>query len=119
MTQPDDLMAWFRVQIDTDAALADEMDLITSAHIRMVVGINAGGLYGTRQCLDGRQLRREVEAKRRIIAEYESVDALIPGSEGHVRNELLSVRRAYRVAIQHHAAALDDRPGYRDEWRPA
>lgn len=64
---------------------------------------------------------REVEAKRRHLARYNEVEQLLTDCPDHpsaVRNELLSVRRAYRLALQDDAAIWSDHPDYLAEWAP-
>lgn len=122
MTSVDDLVAWLRAQIDEDEQVAQGLlgatKIVGASPNFYGAGGPAADTYWAH--FDPARVLREVEADRAIIAAYEHIDGLLADAENpsHVRNELLSVRRAYRVAIQHRAAARCDRPGYRDEWRP-
>jgi hypothetical protein len=62
----------------------------------------------------------EVDVKRRHVARWEHVNTLLADAENPsaIRNELLSVRRAYALVIADDALPYADRPGYREEWRP-
>jgi hypothetical protein len=60
----------------------------------------------------------EIEAKRRHIARWQEVDTLLTNTHdpSAIRNELLSVRRAYILVIQDDAQPYAGQPGWREEW---
>lgn len=65
----------------------------------------------------------EVEAKRQHIARWEDVERQIVASPAQemwsaIRNELLSVRRAYALVLQDDAVVYAGHPDYQEEWRP-
>ena len=63
---------------------------------------------------------REVAAKRSHIERWREVDTWIAEDDRPtiIRNELLSVRRAYMLVLADDAQAYADHPDYREEWRP-
>lgn len=65
-----------------------------------------------------RRILRDVEAKRRHIARWRYIDSLIPGTDDRiVRNDLLSVRRAYVLVVTDDASTYADHPDFRSEWQ--
>lgn len=68
---------------------------------------------------DPERARRDVAAKRSHIVRFQQVDDLIPESPpGIIRNELLSVRRAYALVLLDDATCYCDHKDYRPEWQP-
>ncbi|MBM0275110.1 DUF6221 family protein [Micromonospora tarensis] len=112
-----DLVTWLRAQLDDDEsgaqAIGPNVQLddprLTDGEIAHVTR------WGRTRAL------AEVDAKRRHIARWERTNALLAAADnpGAIRNELLSVRRAFADVIADDALPYADRPGYRDEWRPA
>jgi hypothetical protein len=90
----DELVTWLREQIDADERAVEG----ACVHID---DCNGSG-YGDR--FDDARVLAEVEAKRRILDLWSSVD---PGPAGAVLAEV----------ILHLAQPLASRPGFRDEWR--
>lgn len=131
MTDQSDLIAWLRQQLDEDErriiayrdghagpcinyagqdpAAYDEYD---SCHLH----IQAAEATPYRDVRFG---LAEVAAKRAHIARWEDVNRMLAEDEtpGPIRNELLSVRRAYALVIADDAQPYADREGYREEWR--
>lgn len=68
---------------------------------------------------DPARVLADVEAKRRHIARWEHVNELLADMEtpSTIRNELLSVRRAYANAITDDAQPYAGRDGWREEWQ--
>jgi hypothetical protein len=67
---------------------------------------------------DPKQVLADVKAKRSHIVRWQQIDDLLPGSSGHVRNCLLSVRRAYAMVLLDDATVYADHPDYRTAWKP-
>lgn len=68
---------------------------------------------------DPARVLAEVQAKRRHIARWEEVNALVlaePDQPSMIRNELLSVRKAYLDVIKDDAQPYAGQPGWREEW---
>lgn len=136
MTDPTDLIAWLRAQIDDDEAYArnafgDHNDAGPNWHEEWSGALNIGDtedLILTNDSQVSRYMARfdparmlaEVDAKRAHIARWEHVTALLADAENPsaIRNELLSVRRAYALVIADDAVPYAARPGYQPEWRP-
>ncbi|WP_399142189.1 DUF6221 family protein [Streptomyces sp. NBUA17] len=57
----------------------------------------------------------EVAAKRKIIARYEQAQQL---SESGAGNGAEAMRAGLLYCLMAHATVYEDRPGYREEWRP-
>lgn len=69
---------------------------------------------------DPARVLAEVAAKRARINRWEQANRLLPEGESPsvIRNELLSVRRAYALVLADDAQVYDQHPDYRLEWRP-
>lgn len=136
----DDFLHWLRAQLDEDEqkALAaaerigpswgnevkyvPDVDAIPEADWDNELGLPRGavGFYGTEA--EGEHLNRwaparalrEIDAKRQVLSRYEAIAAdvlVVTGAE--------SILAEYRrVLLPHLALPYEDRPGYREEWRP-
>jgi hypothetical protein len=62
----------------------------------------------------------EVDAKRRHISRWAYVNGLLDDAvdPSFIRNELLSVRRAYYNVLLDDALPYSGHPDYRQEWKP-
>jgi hypothetical protein len=68
---------------------------------------------------DPARVLREVEARRRLIDQYEAMRAGAEAAAGTILAGAAKVRLgAYEMAVKIMAMPYSDRPGYREEWRP-
>lgn len=82
--------------------------------------IHPDSMHGT--ALDPARVLREVEAKRRIVeqwATHEALDRETFDAEGEHARSLVSLRAAYWDACRELAAVYADHPDYRPEWAQA
>lgn len=120
MSGVDELVQWLRAQLDSAAAETEK--LLTVAN-RTVEELKDPALLGTRvpgwhswaevkkMCQD---VLAEVEAKRRIVEGYENTDG---GPWGGCGDDCEWKAIGWTIKVL--ALPYADRPGYRDEWRPA
>lgn len=133
----DNLLRWYREQLDEDERLAHAADGTlggldkdwtyqpaddTSGRVVArgfyVVILEVQGNVGEHVAAhDPRRVLQDVEADRALIADYvsaqETVDAI-------ARPDMYDVGRAQGLeeAVRRRASAYDQRPGYLEEWRP-
>ncbi|MFD7996860.1 DUF6221 family protein [Streptomyces mexicanus] len=124
----DDLVQWLRAQLDEDERVArlalDQTGDNWRAYYKQIIAANPR--FGedpadanTSEVADHiarhdpTRVLAEVEAKRQVIEQYESIGNPPPSEIGPdlVRAELGRVLRLL-------ALPYADRPGYREEWRP-
>lgn len=107
----DDLIAWLRAQLDDDEQAEPDVHTL-DCELTMTAGFN-----GPCTCGWTARRRRELKAKRAIIAEHcdngrgACLGCGLTNDDRHVSGiddcpTLLAVASVY-----------SDRPGYRDEWR--
>lgn len=124
----DDLVAWLRAQLDEDeqaarAAIEAEDPRMTSHAYAWSLVSRLNGKVKRQQTLAGapapRERLAEVEAKRRILDDYDILVSAIRRVDDVDGNQLLYARRDARESdIRWLAQPYVDRPGYREEWRP-
>lgn len=115
----DELTQWLRTQLDTDAIKLTDPYQAASWHNRGCESV-PDILYPDREpgacdCGVPEQVLRDIDAKRRLLAEYiESEQSLAPLAD------MTDVGRVegLRVAVAHMALPYADRSGYREQWRP-
>jgi hypothetical protein len=107
-TLSDDLAAFLLARIaeeEQDCATSDEpeswCDRHESAHY------------------DSRRVLAECEAKRRIVEQYEAMQAGVQAAEGTILVGAAKVRLgAYEMTLRFLAPVYCDHPNYRAEWAP-
>ncbi|MFD5491586.1 DUF6221 family protein [Streptomyces sp. NPDC127091] len=69
---------------------------------------------------DPARVLREIDAKRQILRDLEQAEfTLSKAQPGTMPHDLMTGAVNYlRRAVRHHAAVYDQRPGYKEEWRP-
>jgi hypothetical protein len=123
----DDLITWFREQLDDDERIASAAGSLNSTWREVgrtgVIVCSEGGRaeelieahiappapHITR--FDPARVLREVEAKRRLVELHS------PGSDPCDAHDA-SLRSVPCEVIELLALPFSDRPGYREEWRP-
>lgn len=115
----DQLVQWFGEQLDADARNIADPDAWTAWHAEDCESLPDGD-YPTYACSCGvaERVRRWIEADRALIADYVSAQEVV---EAIAHPDMYDVGRVQGLedAVRRRAAALSDRPGYREEWRPA
>jgi hypothetical protein len=107
---------WLRRQLDVDDLLASAMDRVTY-HTLFAVTTDVGPLHGTRFCLDGPSLRREVLAKRRRLDLH--VPRVFDGGRAECRRCIGTGDGGWPcLELSLDLAVYAGRPGYRAAWRP-
>lgn len=129
----DDLVRWYGQQLDEDERLAHAADGTvggldkdwtyqpaddTSGRVVArgfyVVILDVQGNVGEHVAAhDPRRVLQEIAARRQAIAHYQAVRNYAREHEAYVLAEGAVVKQ-----IQIAASAYDQRPGYREEWRP-
>lgn len=117
----DELVEWLRAQLDEDAASTADPHAERAWHARGCESV-PDVLYPDREtgacdCGVPARVLREIEADRKLVAEYvsaqETVDAI-------AHPDMYDVGRAQGLedAVRRRASAYGQRPGYREDWRP-
>lgn len=118
----DDLVAWYREQLDEDERVAREaLDMPRPGGEWRWLWVHRMSTLSAACCIDPGRALREVDAKRQILDEYARLcefgrldgDGVRPSDPA-----LYLAWTAFGKVVKLLAAAMDDRPGYRDEWRP-
>lgn len=134
MDSMDDLVQWLRAQLDADAELSASGETWTAfdestqgtrrvdvdhSFERVVACTRAWrGLHIAEH--DPARVLREIDTKRRILRDLEQAELTLtaaePGTSAHdlMTGAVNTLRRTARL----HAEAYDQRPGYREGWRP-
>jgi len=115
----DELVQWFGEQLDADARNIADPNAWTAWHVQDCESLPECG-YPTFTCNCGvpQRVLRGIEADRALIADFvaaqETVDAI-------AHPDMYDVGRAQGLeeAVRRRAVSFDDRPGFREEWRPA
>lgn len=114
MTSVDDLIAFYAARLDEEERLAD-----AATHAGLGIDIGPGGkavsddpdVQDHFATWNPSRVRREVEAKRAIVAEFQKVDK--PEDPWHADADA-----TFWSVIKHMASAYSDHPDYRPEWAP-
>lgn len=141
----DDLVRWLGAQLDEDERVVRDQLCVNCGNrivpLRSPLGITGytheggraneqggweqgwegrrcpGALTGAESVQNPARVLREVDADRKLIADYLSAQEIVDAT-GHP--DMLEVGRAQGLeeAVRRRASAYDQRPGYREEWRP-
>ncbi|MFF7452127.1 MULTISPECIES: DUF6221 family protein [unclassified Streptomyces] len=123
----DELVEWLRAQLDEDERIARScartdwwehpVNWVSAAPMHRVALVAHDGDRRHIVEHDPARVLREIDADRALIADYvsaqETVDAI-------AHPDMYDVGRAQGLedAVRRRASAYDQRPGYREEWRP-
>jgi hypothetical protein len=117
MRTVDDLVTWLRAQLDDDERVANRVEPNQApTDLRAMVTRDDDTPF---LIIDSARVLSEVDAKRRILdfLEYDRIDVstaggppeTVPGARPVIAHPVLRLL----------ALPYADRPGYRDDWRPA
>lgn len=113
----DDLITFLRARLDEDERAVEGTwtpPSSTPSH-------ELATMQGSTVMMRPARMLREVEAKRRIVeqwATHEALDRETFEAEGEHARSLVSLRAAYWDACRDLASVYADHPDYREEWRP-
>lgn len=133
----EDLAQWLRAQLDTDVERAttaaeeygadwyynDDFGYVLARRERDMVATGSQDFLDRPQGehiaeWDPARVLREIDAKRKVLAEYEQADRYSRTTWGQSNADQSRARTLGKV-VRLLASVYSDRPGYREEWAPA